>query len=553
MGTRLEPNGFGPQQDVTMCLADLRTPRDIGDDLFLNLLKSENREREDRRLEEHIREASLLSGGLGLPSGASLRAESILEGDGVDPAEARRQIRGAMDSKGFIRLDRLWGNNRGKNQHVTFGLGPSVVRPEHAPQLQAFLFEQGLGAGDVKALLEKSVGRDGYLDVKKMAAELAKMKSSLGSEKALTEGLGRFGVPCQARGGDAMLQDPLTRELASLLSLSESETSRKEIQRVLANILRDKGMPPEEVKSFLETLSPKHVRSVLKQMEIRKQENDGTLHEDILNRLVLHRRDSLKKNGVQDKRVASFGEDGGGEAKGGSRRSSLRHKGSVESTTQRGQGLDNAAGDELSVKSKEAFLSNPSERRTSESGRTNPGEPQGPRTQGVPFLRQEAFLKTEKLWNEGVSTGLQRPPGALPDPLPKVMDQMTWMVRSGQQRGRIQLSPPDLGRLEIELVIEKGTLKAHFGAENPWAKEILESNLPQLKQHLSELGFVVEKFDVMVGLGHRQGNSEEGLWAGDERSKHASKRQIRSEDGEGFSDTAQGVRLKDHHQLYVRV
>ena len=92
----------------------------------------------------------------------------------------------------------------------------------------------------------------------------------------------------------------------------------------------------------------------------------------------------------------------------------------------------------------------------------------------------------------------------LPEPLPKIVDRMVWMVRAGEQMSRIQISPPELGRLELEIVIRQGHLHANLNAENPAVKEIIEANLQQLKQQLNNMGFVVDRFEVAAGLSDRR-------------------------------------------------
>ena len=81
---------------------------------------------------------------------------------------------------------------------------------------------------------------------------------------------------------------------------------------------------------------------------------------------------------------------------------------------------------------------------------------------------------------------------------------MVWMTQMGEQRARIAISPPDLGRLDLEIVMKNGHLQANLSAESLVVKEIIEANLNHLKQHLSDQGFVVERFDVSLGLDERR-------------------------------------------------
>ena len=89
---------------------------------------------------------------------------------------------------------------------------------------------------------------------------------------------------------------------------------------------------------------------------------------------------------------------------------------------------------------------------------------------------------------------------SMPDPLPRIADKMLFMIRTGEYKGRLQITPPELGKLDIELTIKNGHIHANLGTENTVVKEIIEANLNQLKQQLNSQGLTVDRFDVMVGL-----------------------------------------------------
>ena len=97
------------------------------------------------------------------------------------------------------------------------------------------------------------------------------------------------------------------------------------------------------------------------------------------------------------------------------------------------------------------------------------------------------------------------------------------MIRGGEQKGTLHISPPELGRLDLDLVIKNGHLQANLSAENPAVKEIIESNLNQLKQQLADQGFVVEKFEVMVGQDGRSFRDNTDGTAGGRRGHGAKK------------------------------
>jgi flagellar hook-length control protein FliK len=149
---------------------------------------------------------------------------------------------------------------------------------------------------------------------------------------------------------------------------------------------------------------------------------------------------------------------------------------------------------------------------------------------------KRAFSVKESVAAESGAVGIQRDRSGsaaviqakrvvqLPEPLPKVFDRMAWMIQSGEQKGRVLVSPPELGRLDLDVVIKQGHLQAHLSAENPQVKEIIEANLSQLKQQLSDLGFVVDRLDVMVGLEERSFSKGE-TWTFAHRKGHSPRKE----------------------------
>ncbi len=75
-------------------------------------------------------------------------------------------------------------------------------------------------------------------------------------------------------------------------------------------------------------------------------------------------------------------------------------------------------------------------------------------------------------------------------------------IRAAQNRdGQIQLrlSPPELGTLRINIVMNEGVLTAHLETETAAARNVLLDNLPALRERLAEQDIRIDKFDVNVG------------------------------------------------------
>lgn len=93
--------------------------------------------------------------------------------------------------------------------------------------------------------------------------------------------------------------------------------------------------------------------------------------------------------------------------------------------------------------------------------------------------------------------------------LKQLAEKFDIMVAGGRSEAKIQLKPKHLGELKIHLIMENGTMRAVLDAPSHQVKEVLESNLSNLKQSLEDQGFHVKGFDVSVG--HRQNNNNGGF------------------------------------------
>ncbi|MCH8851987.1 MAG: flagellar hook-length control protein FliK [Planctomycetes bacterium] len=63
---------------------------------------------------------------------------------------------------------------------------------------------------------------------------------------------------------------------------------------------------------------------------------------------------------------------------------------------------------------------------------------------------------------------------------------------------RMQLSPPEMGKLTIEMKMENNILRIRFEAERPEVGEMLKSNSAALSKALAEQGISVERYEVVL-------------------------------------------------------
>lgn len=85
-------------------------------------------------------------------------------------------------------------------------------------------------------------------------------------------------------------------------------------------------------------------------------------------------------------------------------------------------------------------------------------------------------------------------------------------LRSLLHRGeiRMQLTPPELGDMRVEVKSDADKMTARFELRTEAARQIVEQNLPHLRDSLSRVGLRVDSFEVVVN-GDRQQHMQQGL------------------------------------------
>lgn len=101
----------------------------------------------------------------------------------------------------------------------------------------------------------------------------------------------------------------------------------------------------------------------------------------------------------------------------------------------------------------------------------------------------------------------------------QVGKQISRSILRGERVIRLQLKPPELGTVKIEMNIKDNILKLGMIAENSSVKELLLSNVHELKQVLVEQGVKLDKLDVQINY-----NFDQSLADSKESTKQNKKR-----------------------------
>jgi flagellar hook-length control protein FliK len=80
-----------------------------------------------------------------------------------------------------------------------------------------------------------------------------------------------------------------------------------------------------------------------------------------------------------------------------------------------------------------------------------------------------------------------------------VENSIKMLIANNESQVSIKLNPPELGRVQIELSIKDNSVHARVNTENTAVREVILSNMDQLKSNLENAGVHVTQIDVEVG------------------------------------------------------
>jgi len=94
--------------------------------------------------------------------------------------------------------------------------------------------------------------------------------------------------------------------------------------------------------------------------------------------------------------------------------------------------------------------------------------------------------------------------------LKQAADRIVTQVRQDSREARLQLDPPELGKLDIQLVVEGERMHAHIVAESADVGALIQTHLPELKHALQSRQLALEsvRVDVQGGGGDLTSSSQ---------------------------------------------
>jgi hypothetical protein len=91
--------------------------------------------------------------------------------------------------------------------------------------------------------------------------------------------------------------------------------------------------------------------------------------------------------------------------------------------------------------------------------------------------------------------------------------QMAFAIRRGENQVRLQLKPPDLGSIQLNMVMKDHVLKVAMITEHLAVKELLMSHVQELREALVEQGVELQRIDINIDhhFGQSLANAQKDL------------------------------------------
>lgn len=438
---------------------------------------------------------------------------AFLQKHGVSREKAVTLLKSITDQDGSIDVGRLLAGLAGFQESASEN--GAIIAARDVPQVQALFLRMGLGAGEVKSLSEGSEDIEGNLILTKLSDGLAEKFPQASSSEKLAAFLAQYGIQSQegqvTPGKDGSVVSALVQEYAE----APSEDLQKHIKTVLGQLLQEKeGFSPEKVKSFLEGMNVTYAKEVSSTPSINADRifpGDG---------LVFKQQQKTLPDPWTEKILKILKNDDP-EAQQRSGKKGNPFQSLVSQETAAGKAEDKSLSERLTaLLSAGQKTSAPKGHEVPRGGGIDGETTFGP---GGTILKPSAQILAGDRVVQSDANGtlfartLDFAQGS--SPIGAILDKMHVMIKEGKQQANIQLSPPELGHLNLRLVMDQGHLQAHLATENPVAKELIEANMSQLRQQLAGLGFVVEEFSVQVGADGRDFTDQQEQFEKMEKSR----------------------------------
>jgi len=135
------------------------------------------------------------------------------------------------------------------------------------------------------------------------------------------------------------------------------------------------------------------------------------------------------------------------------------------------------------------------------------------------------------------------------DIVKQIVDKMKLTLDDYKQELEIKLKPDLLGKLILKMELKDGIVNAKLLVDNYRTKELIESNIAQLKEQIKEIGVDIKTFEVYVGANHDfEGHQKEKLNYNLKSNKKMRVKDDLLEGVQAYDESLTGTSLVNYHE-----
>lgn len=134
--------------------------------------------------------------------------------------------------------------------------------------------------------------------------------------------------------------------------------------------------------------------------------------------------------------------------------------------------------------------------------------------------------------------------------LNQINSKMNFNAVKNGNKITMQLEPDFLGKIQMKVGLDNGTVTARILAESSQVKELLDGNLAKLKSTLQQKGIEIDQFDVSVGyqeeeLAEQENSQQQFLFKKQQEKNKLNNFNFKSEDGLSSTETVAGLEERE--------
>ncbi len=437
-----------------------------------------------QRLENYLQQSGQSMDRFEVPSSGREKLVQVLEESGYSEEDAEAIVKRATKDDGSISLAAVFNllDQYEANQ------GPFLLID--SSQKNAFiqvLQELGLSQEDIQDLINSSTDEDGMLKIKNFRDLLAKVEEAQAAQ-------GSAGKVNKGILSNLLQQLGLTdEEIQTLLEQGSDSEGNLRAEAALDILKKAAATQDNATRQSLKDLAAMMRVNTETDSEANMTEAEAKRIKNQVNKMIqaMEGGDKDSKTSLKDTLQAALADEfaeEGVELKG-SNLNGLEHTATpkVKASAEAASSEDKQQAFQF-AKQQQGSQAKPEVTGADSQGGSNNTAKAGSATVGL----GSAGRSTEAAQTAGVR-------GTLPSyVVHQVGERMAQMIKNNQSSLKINIKPPELGELNLELSVKDGVLRATLTAESVAAKNTLDAGSEQLKQLLSQQGLKVESLDIIL-------------------------------------------------------